>query len=1056
MAVTALTYLRGMAGASTTAVDVVAYGRPATEALAARINAAKVAHPLAPVTIVVPSNMAGLAVRRLLGSGELGSSGLANVAFVTPFRLAELLGSGSLGDRRPLTNPVLAAAVRAVLAEEPGPLAEVADHHATHAALTSLYGELSRARPETLERIAAASERGAEVVRLVGAVRSRLGAFYDEDDLADAARSQGQADPSAVAGLGTVVWHLPGRSSPAMLRLIGTVLAATPSAVVAPATGVPELDDETARLCVAAGVPVERPATSEPPTARRIVSVSDPDEEVRAVVREVLALAEAGTPLDRIAVFHPRAEPYARTLLEQLDGAGVPHNGPAPARLSGTAAGRTLLAALALRPAGWGRGEVMALVAGGPVRSGDRLASSGRWEALSRQAGVVGGLDDWRAKLTAAAETLRAQRQQLDDDPDATDGRKRALEGDAVAAEELLAFVQGLAASLHAVEAATTWANRSHATLTLLGFLLGPEHGRPASWPDHEVDAASRVEAAVARLAALDELEPSPSPAAFELAVAAELDAPTRRVGRFGQGVLVAPLSTAVGLDLDAVFVLGMTEGACPWFRRDDSLLPDADRELAVDGELVTSAQRLRDQHRSYLAAVAAGTAARTLLLPRGDLRDRRHRRPSRWLLDSAAALAGRDRVFSSDVGDLALVEQTASFAHGLSTAPAHASEVERDVAVLLAHQQAGGDPADHPVVAGDLARAVACQRARASDAFTEWDGNLAGQPVPSPARGVVLSPSRLETWAACPLKYYFSQVLRLRDRDDPERIVEMAPTDRGTLVHEILERFVGEAIDRPGGPPEPSEAWTDADRARVREIAAEAFARWEGEGRTGRALAWRRTQADILSDLDAFLTADDTHRAARDLRPAQVEMTFGMEGEPPLSLELADGRTLTFRGSADRVDVSPTGPAAVLDYKTGSDKYTKLDEDPFQQGTTLQLGVYAEAARERLDVDDVEASYWMASRKASFAQRGYRWDDERRRRFLEVVGTIVDGIEGGVFPGRSGEFEFFWHSYEACRYCDFDRICPRERDDHQRAKAGAPELSLLERLQPPGEEPER
>nr|MDQ3385455.1 hypothetical protein [Actinomycetota bacterium] len=124
-------------------VDAVAYGRPATKAVAARIAAAKAGHPLDAVTVIVPSNQAGLSVRRLLGSGTLGASGLANVDFVTPFRLAELLGSAELGERRPLTNPVLAAGARAVLATEPGIFAEVAGHQATAAAVVELYAELS-------------------------------------------------------------------------------------------------------------------------------------------------------------------------------------------------------------------------------------------------------------------------------------------------------------------------------------------------------------------------------------------------------------------------------------------------------------------------------------------------------------------------------------------------------------------------------------------------------------------------------------------------------------------------------------------------------------------------------------------------------------------------------------------------------------------------------------------------------------------------------------------------------------------------------------------------
>ena len=76
-------------------VEVVAYGREATAALAGAVDSAQRGSPLAPVTVVVPSNFAGLTARRLLGSGRFGLAGLANVSFVTPLRLADCFGGAN-------------------------------------------------------------------------------------------------------------------------------------------------------------------------------------------------------------------------------------------------------------------------------------------------------------------------------------------------------------------------------------------------------------------------------------------------------------------------------------------------------------------------------------------------------------------------------------------------------------------------------------------------------------------------------------------------------------------------------------------------------------------------------------------------------------------------------------------------------------------------------------------------------------------------------------------------------------------------------------------------
>src|SRR6476661_6654635 len=110
-----------------TRVEWAGYGREAAEALRAEIARTKEASALAPVTVVVPSNHVGVAARRLLASGTLGPTcgrgvGLVAASFMTPYRLAELLGAPRLAatGRRPVSTPVIAAALRAALKEEPG------------------------------------------------------------------------------------------------------------------------------------------------------------------------------------------------------------------------------------------------------------------------------------------------------------------------------------------------------------------------------------------------------------------------------------------------------------------------------------------------------------------------------------------------------------------------------------------------------------------------------------------------------------------------------------------------------------------------------------------------------------------------------------------------------------------------------------------------------------------------------------------------------------------------------------------------------------------------
>src|SRR5688572_2760775 len=77
------------------------YGRPAAELLHARVAQAKGDDPMRPISVLVPTNAAGVSVRRLLASGRLGrvtsaGAGIAGLALLTVYRLAELLGAPRL------------------------------------------------------------------------------------------------------------------------------------------------------------------------------------------------------------------------------------------------------------------------------------------------------------------------------------------------------------------------------------------------------------------------------------------------------------------------------------------------------------------------------------------------------------------------------------------------------------------------------------------------------------------------------------------------------------------------------------------------------------------------------------------------------------------------------------------------------------------------------------------------------------------------------------------------------------------------------------------------
>lgn len=990
----------------------VRYGTDAAVALREELSAAKGAEPLAPVTVVVPSNQVGVSTRRLLASGAVGAvsgagPGLIGVTFVTPYRLAELLGASALAaqGRRPVSTPILGAAIRGALADEPGAFGPVAAHAATESALVSSYQELRDLDEGALDTLAASSPRAAEVVRVHRAARARLVAdWYDEEDLMAAATAA--PVPSEI---GTVVVHLPQRLSRHAAALLRVVGSSTALRVLAGTTGVRRADVDVigsvARLGVDLGPPPEAPVLPEIVSTEqtRILTASDADDEVRAAVRTVVDAVRAGTPLDRIAVLYAAQEPYGRLLAHHLEAADIPTNGTATLPLAGRLAGRTLLGLLALPATGYRRQDVFAWLSGAPVLHEGRWAPTAAWERLSRAAGVVAGIDDWDRRLEHLATRL------LHDD-------------EAARARSLRSFVLDLADRLAAAQAPARWSDRVRWSKELLTDVVGGPTRR-TRWPEAERRSAERVDLALDRLAVLDDLEGPVTLDVFVRALTTELEADLGRVGRFGEGVLVGPVSMGVGVDLDLAIVVGMAEGTFPSTLRDDSLLPDEDRD-AVGGQLPLRSGHVDRLHHQFLAALG-GARRQVLCVPKGDLRRSRERVPSRWVLDVASVLVG-ETWWSHDLlhARAPWITHLASFDDAVRTAAVPATDQEHRLRRLLAASAGRHDLAQLVAdVDPALAAGAATVQARRSTRLTRFDGNLAGLPIPSPTEAGT-SVTRLESWARCPHGYLVHHLLRVQPIEQPEDALQITPLDRGNLVHQALEEFIEAALAE-GRVPPPAQPWSDEDRRRLVAIADRLCDRYEAEGLTGRTLFWQRDRGKVIADLVRFLEADDRHRAATGATPIATELPFGFGDTEPVAFPLGDGRQVPLRGKADRVDLGADGTLHVLDYKTGkTDAYKGLSaEDPHQGGRRLQLAVYGIAARQHLGRPDapVRAEYWFTSARGRFEKLGYDIDDEVLAEVSGAMAAIVEGIEAGVFAPHPKPHDT--SPFVDCHACDPDGL---------------------------------
>jgi ATP-dependent helicase/nuclease subunit B len=739
---------------------------------------------------------------------------------------------------------------------------------------------------------------------------------------------------------------------------------------------------------------------------------------------------------------------------ESLSLAGLPWSALEGRTLAESRPGKALLALVEVAQRQYARSAVLAWVDAAPRAQAGLPGSA--WDRLSRAANVVRGVDQWRGRLTnyaARQRELSEQRSLESNEPAAS-----ALRREAELAERLATRIDELEAALRNPPDGSSWGQ----FVAWAQSLWRGQCGGVGVWAEAERPFARDIASTLAELEQADVLEQDtgPSLALFLETLRDTLDARTRPVGQLGKGVLVGPVQSVTGLAFERVYIVGMVEGAFPTPPPPDPFFPTADADPL----------QLRERHRrserlTFLTAVAAADGGRlTLSVP--DAADGRKAFPSPWLLELAGTASGIRPLLTSQLQALeeaansAWLRVVTSAVSGASRSPELSDLEDRRLRELdppgEIHRAPVAQRIDLPLRAG-----VAASRARSSNEFTAFDGNLAVAALTSArVQGLfsgtrAISASAIENWATCPFQFFLGRVLHVDATERPEDGWTVDPLERGSLIHGILERFFKELHHR--GELRGLGAYTMDQRELLERIASDAFADLERRGVTGHPLVWESTAASIRADLRTFLVKDERWRLDNGFEPRYFEQAFGMGSGgswEPLELEVGGSR-VRFRGYIDRIDVSPDGVGHLFDYKTGSaNSYRDMERDPVMAGKHAQLALYRRAVLAALpDLARVGAAYWFVSSKGDFKMQSLDQSPlDADRRLAEILDGVAEGIRAGAFhqvPGnetsRPGKF-----SWDNCVYCDYDRVCPAGRDVVWERKRSEPGYQIHERLAAP------
>jgi DNA helicase-2/ATP-dependent DNA helicase PcrA len=288
-----------------------------------------------------------------------------------------------------------------------------------------------------------------------------------------------------------------------------------------------------------------------------------------------------------------------------------------------------------------------------------------------------------------------------------------------------------------------------------------------------------------------------------------------------------------------------------------------------------------------------------------------------------------------------------------------------RDIEQLAptpAHEPAS-TPAEPAPVLFDLPE----RRARIGSRIGEWAASYR-PPVQEPLK---ISPSAIDTLETCPQKYLFNYAWRLRGGP-------AAAMSFGSVMHNTIKYFIGEMAKGYTLPFEEVERkfeleWTSAG--------------FEDDYQE------QEYKKDGLAQLRAFYAS--TLASPPDVVAQEKVFDLPMENNVVLT------------GRMDQVNCLAPGQEEIVDYKTGRPR----NEDKAKKD--VQLSVYALAAREVFDWNPTRLTlHYLQTNQSVSATR----DDKQLKKVRAEIQEAAADIRAGDFPAKPGF---------ACRFCDYESICP-------------------------------
>lgn len=526
--------------------------------------------------------------------------------------------------------------------------------------------------------------------------------------------------------------------------------------------------------------------------------------------------------------------------------------------------------------------------------------------------------------------------------------------------------------------------------------------------------------------------------------------------------VHVVPLESAGYSGRSRLYVVGGDSDTLSTTAVDDAMLRDADRRAlsaSLEGELPEQGAAADEALWRVTRALDRRHGPASFYTRIFDVESGEERFPSSLFLQLEADAAGaaydveqRTAGFLPDAPPAGVPDADAS-AGDATSAPLVLSDADAWLASYRARSAdpVSADPASADTASGHTARERIAEvypwirhgedarQARASERYTEHDGLLAPGTYPdldffAGEHAQKMSAGRLETLAETPYVYFLRYVLGVDPREEPALDDEpwMNRLKHGDILHRTFERFMTE-LD--GAAPSPLDQ--EALRKILQDEVDTYASRYAPPSQVVREGAMRRLWKDAL----VFLRAEAERAGTYQALAHEVGFGFGPHrrkegdyGDVTLAVDTGgDEQALRLRGRIDRVDRLTegrgAGELAIWDYKTGSSR-SYDDDEPLQDGATLQWALYAYALEALQDEPVAQSGYFFTSigemgARLVFPPAAYR---EKVDAILTDLATLA---RTGTFPMSPDA-----HRTNPWKYRGYARLFPNLRDRTRDLKA--------------------